>query len=732
MKVQTKIALLLTMLGLVFGGALVGFAAFQRRNIDSLREKRQESLVRSFSSLLDSRRSNIDLLVDYYAVSNLTVAAIEDDDRSQLKAELDDLTLERYESQAVWVYDARGTLFFSHHTLYGDVSLPIERLIPVLDANAPFTFFIQTEPGLLEITGSTVRRASEPANAERAGYLFAGRLWDQTAIKDLSTISNKRLELVASPTDAAPAPLGSARATWPLRGWNGDPVAYLVATQVDDLTQQFVQFSSQSLAALVGFAIVVVVMLSVFLVRWVGDPLRNISVSLKTENLRPIQALLNDRSEFGTFARLIQQFFVQREKLIDEIDERRHTEAALRDSEQRLVHSQKMEAIGRLAGGIAHDFNNLLTAILGYADLLRDRLEHDPAGRQSAELIRKAGEQAAALTRQLLAFSRKQILQPRVFDLHVMVTEMHKLLERVIGEHIRLERALGAGRSRIRADPGQIEQVIMNLCVNARDAMPRGGTLRITTENCKVTSLGELGDGSEGSLTPGDYVVLAVADTGVGMDDATAARIFDPFFTTKGPGKGTGLGLATVYGIVQQTGGTIRVETAPDFGTVFRVYLPVENAPVDPIPEAPVRLAPSRHNETVVVVEDDPIVREFVCTVLSERGYEVLCAPTGAEAIEMISRRSGPIDLVVTDVVMPVMSGQDLVRRLATLLPNTKVLYVSGYSDNEISDQGVLDPRIELLQKPFSPEELLRKVQEVLSSPRVARIPELAVSSTES
>jgi CheY-like chemotaxis protein len=327
-------------------------------------------------------------------------------------------------------------------------------------------------------------------------------------------------------------------------------------------------------------------------------------------------------------------------------------------------------------------------------------------------LIRKAGEQAAALTRQLLAFSRKQILQPKVIDLNALVVEMEKLLRRVIGERFDLQSHPDAENGRVRADPSQLEQVVLNLGVNARDAMPRGGKLIIRTENMRLdrTTAPQIAV----SLKPGDYVVLSVTDTGAGMDEATKTHIFEPFFTTKGPGKGTGLGLAMVYGIVRQTGGGISVESELGQGSTFRIYLPRESAPVDFSRTSLTPVEKSDNFETILVVEDEDIVRELVCEVLEEQGYLVLCARDGIEALNLAEGYDGPIHLLLTDVIMPHMNGHELAGKLSRLRLDMKVLYVSGYSDNDIGNHGTLDPRYELLEKPFTPQTLARKIREVI------------------
>ncbi|HYM82402.1 MAG TPA: response regulator [Candidatus Limnocylindria bacterium] len=379
--------------------------------------------------------------------------------------------------------------------------------------------------------------------------------------------------------------------------------------------------------------------------------------------------------------------------------------------EEQFRHAQKMEAVGRLAGGVAHDFNNLLTAILGYSELLLEQLKDQPTVRLDVEEIRKASERAAGLTGQLLAFSRRQVLAPRVLDLNETVAGMGEMIRRLIGEDVELSVTLAPDLGNTRADPGQIEQVILNLVVNARDAMLNGGQLMIETSN---TELDENYARRHTGSIPGPYVMLAVSDTGTGMDAETMSHLFEPFFTTKEVTKGTGLGLSTVYGIVKQSGGTIWVYSEPAHGSTFKVYLPrVEES----IERRAVSAAPAespRGTETVLLVEDEETVRALVRDVLGRRGYQVLEARDGQEALAL-GELLAPVELMITDVVMPGISGSDLAATLTTRFPNLKVLFISGYTDRGIVHQGQLDPRTPFLQKPFTPEALLRKVREVLN-----------------
>jgi two-component system cell cycle sensor histidine kinase/response regulator CckA len=381
--------------------------------------------------------------------------------------------------------------------------------------------------------------------------------------------------------------------------------------------------------------------------------------------------------------------------------------------QQQLLQSQKMEAVGRLAGGIAHDFNNLLTVITSYSDLLLEDLGKDDPKRDDVEQVLKAANGAASLTRQLLAFSRQQVLAPRVLNLNAVVEGLQKILRRVIGEDIELATALAPDLGAVKADVGQLEQVLMNLTVNARDAMPTGGKLTVETGNVEHDP--DYAREREAAAVS-RFVMLAVTDTGVGMDEATKARIFEPFFTTKEAGKGTGLGLATVYGIVNQSGGFIWVYSEPGNGTSFKIYLPRIDAPVEGVKAAGGISAP-RGTETVLLVEDAAAVRAVAKQVLERQGYTVLEAPDGEVALHVAQKHRGPIHLLLTDVVMPVLSGRRLAEQLARVRPDMKVLYASGYTDDSVVRHGIIESGTAYLQKPFTPDSLARKVREVLDAP---------------
>jgi signal transduction histidine kinase/ActR/RegA family two-component response regulator len=389
---------------------------------------------------------------------------------------------------------------------------------------------------------------------------------------------------------------------------------------------------------------------------------------------------------------------------------------ARKELEAQFRQAQKMEAVGRLAGGVAHDFNNLLMVITIHAELARAELDAKHPAAADLEEIGRATTRAAALTRQLLAFSRKQILTPHVLDLNAVVAGLEPMLHRLIGEDIAVVTRLAPELGLVLADPGQLEQVLVNLAVNARDAMPHGGTLTIATTN---TELGERVRGYPAAVVPGSYVTLTVTDTGCGMSPEVQGRIFEPFYTTKPIGEGSGLGLSTVYGIVQQSGGHIGVESAPGRGTTFRLYLPrIAQEAETPRPGAAAITERLRGTETVLLVEDEEAVRRLARRVLERQGYTVLEARNGRDAVALVATHERPIDLVLTDMVMPEMSARALVEELAAARPTLRVLYMSGYTDDEILRRGLLGPDTSLLSKPFTADALAEAVRAALEAPR--------------
>jgi len=412
------------------------------------------------------------------------------------------------------------------------------------------------------------------------------------------------------------------------------------------------------------------------------------------------------------------RFEVESQAKVLRMGERSLRVTALRDIskrkrlEEQLHQSQRLESVGRLAGGVAHDFNNLLTVILSLSQMLHERapLAQDKDDLQQIQL---AAERAAALTQQLLAFARRRIVEPKVIDLNKLVSDIDRMLQRLLGEHIALVTVCGPGLGAVRVDPGQLEQVIVNLAVNARDAMPAGGTLTIETQN---VVLGSDYVSSHPEVTPGEYVMVAVSDTGSGMDSATLARIFEPFFTTKSPNRGSGLGLATSYGIVKQSGGQLWVYSEPGRGTTFKVYLPRVYEALSHA-QLKVPVVPSRGRETLLLVEDDDMVRRVAARALTQSGYLVIEVATPSEAQREFARLGGNVGALITDVVLPEMSGRDLAQLLRKQMPGLRVLYTSGYTENTIVHQGVVDADVDFLAKPYVSAELTRRVREVLDRP---------------
>jgi two-component system cell cycle sensor histidine kinase/response regulator CckA len=400
---------------------------------------------------------------------------------------------------------------------------------------------------------------------------------------------------------------------------------------------------------------------------------------------------------------------------IRDVSRTKAAEEALRTSEERLRHAQRMEAVGRLAGGIAHSFNNLLAAISFQCELLCDSLEEGDERRGNVEEIQTAGDRAAALARQLLAFGRKQVLQPRVLGVDPILRDMEPMLRRLLGENIRLTLRFEDQKGTVFADFGQLEQVILNLAVNARDAMPDGGELRLST---RLTQVAEA-EQEAFDLPAGEYVELSVADTGTGMPPEVQERLFEPFFTTKARGEGTGLGLATVHGIVHQSGGHIRAESEPGAGTRFIILLPRSGDEGEAVQRRPIRPERRRRgSEVVLLVEDEDNIREPAVEILESRGYRVLSAADASQALALAERHDGPIHILVTDVVMPGRSGNWLAEQLTARRPEVRVLYMSGYPEDSITHHGVLSPTQNFLQKPFPPGQFLEKVREVLESAR--------------
>ena len=713
MKVQTKILLLLLLVVLTFIGGLTLVRWNASRRFKTIADQRAVERSRIFDEFLAERGDQLAAIVDDSTNWDDLVRAIKADDHAWAEANIPLDTLTEKNFNALWIYKPDLTLFHSKNNRYTDAlrdaPLPREALEKLFAARDVSHFFVPTSEGWMELRGATIHPSRDRyRETPPQGYFLAGRFWIDENIRRMSLFTGYIIRIVptneAVPDRTSAEEQGLITFARTLKGWDGRAVAQIQVEHDSPLIREFNRAERNLFIGLLVFAAALFLLLATSLIRWVRRPLHLISANLEKQRPEGLAPLAQQPHEFGRLAQLILKF--------------RETVETLHQAEEQLRHSQKLEAVGRLAGGIAHDFNNLLTAIIGYSELIEKRNGGDT--REHAQLIRKAGEQAAALTRQLLAFSRKQLLEPRVLDLNALVSDMEKLLQRVIGEGIRIAIESKAAHARVCADPNQLEQVLLNLAVNARDAMPGGGTLHIATADVALTLDEIAARGIE--VEPGDYVALVVSDTGSGMDEETRSRIFEPFFTTKGPGKGTGLGLATVYGIVKQSGGGITVDSSPDKGTTFSIFLPATTSALD-VEESPSESADNRGSETVLVVEDEEVVRQLICAVLSEAGYNVLCADSGRQALELGRDYKQRIDLLVTDIVMPDMHGPTLAREISPLQPDMKLLFVSGYSDSDISDQGV-PAGLEVLQKPFTQESLAGKVRQILDNGTHAYLPE--------
>ena len=740
MRVRLTILLLLGVIAASFTFGLLTVRRIERQKFAQLAQERDKERDKEWRkntkawqenarAFLKRQGDSLANMAKELAAIDGAVPAILDDNQEWARRNWGEADLKKFAAQALWVCQRDGSPFFGYQIIAPGETIPlppppVEMQKLFGDQRRCHFYFRLTSggsaaPRFMDVRGERIHPALDfDGTAPAEGYFFAGRLLDETAVQEMALLSEQdRIELLGEGPVPTPAPPEKGRPTMtysqPLQDWKGLTIGHLVLSNRSSGSDTPDGRAEDVFRLVLSGSLALLAILYLVLVYAIQRPLGLLVRGLHTRDMAAIAPLERRQSEFGELSRLIHRFYDQGEELIRETRERASTQEALRHTEEMLLHSQKMDAIGRLAGGVAHDFNNLLTAIIGYADLLTRRLKDDPAGRQDAQVIHQAGEQAAGLTRQLLAFSRKQLLQPKVIDLNHVVTSLHKMLQRIIGEHIEIRTEPAAQLWRVRADAGQIEQVIVNLGVNARDAMPRGGRLTLRTVNVTLAQ-----DSEEAQLKVGNYVALEVSDTGEGMDAATRSRIFEPFFTTKGPGKGTGLGLSTVYGIVRQSGGGVIVQSERGAGTTFRILLPREDAALDfaeAAPFAPVSLARA---ERILFVEDDELVRELVSLVLREHGYELLTAQNGREAIRLAEQHGAAIDLLISDVVMPEMNGAEVAQRVHSLAPGAKVLFVSGYSEADMSDQGLGVLAFEILQKPFRPDDLARKVREVLDSAR--------------
>jgi signal transduction histidine kinase/CheY-like chemotaxis protein len=633
-----------------------------------------------------------------------------------------DTGLETFHVDQVWVYGLSNALVYSvRQTAEADLvkgellDAPEGGLAKFFPGENRFChFFMRTAAGLMEIRGATIHPT---ADAERRtaprGYFLVGRLWNEAYLAEISSyLRHGAIELsesgrVEGAREFSRFEDGAVHMIRLLPGWDGKPVARMDARFAVEFMKPLERIQAQYFYFHLVFSAALLLILFAAIFFWVTKPIGRLSDALVESSPAPLKPIEKERTELGQLARLIRQFFEQKEELVRQFEERKRME-------QQLVQLQKMESIGRLAGGIAHDFNNILTIILGYTELRLEQLPPDDPVRRDLEEIHASARRAADLTQQLLAFSRRQLISMAPVDLAQLLRGTAAMLRRLIGEHIEIITELAPDAGLVNIDAVQFEHVIINITVNARDAMPAGGTFTIRASRA---TLGADFFRGEAEARPGEYALLSFTDTGVGMTDEVKAHLFEPFFTTKERGRGTGLGLATSYGIVKQMGGFIKAEGTPGKGSTFRIYLPLVSeaaaASARETKSAPVPAA--KGTETVLLVEDELPVRQLASRILREKGYRVLEARDGEEGLAVAGENRGRrIDLLLTDVVMPRMSGKELARQIKASFPDIKVIFMSGYIGDAASQSGLLEEGTQFIPKPFPPQALQTKVREVL------------------
>ncbi|MHA3769902.1 ATP-binding protein [Verrucomicrobiota bacterium sgz303538] len=720
MSVRRKLFFLLGAVVLVFAAALFWLWTLDRDQFATVERDRLNEQKQSFERFLQYRGGSLETSVNDYTSRDDMVSAIKNNDRAWVDARFGSNAPGKPLAHAFWVYRPDKTLFFSRNGIYatGLEEVPIARaqFDQLFSKEKSAHFFAKTSAGILEVRGAPVYASRDTQRTGApAGYFFAGRLWNDEELKEMSLLSGTNLSMVdlGYTANGLMLPHGAVAFTYPLSGVDGKPVGRVLVRYDAPLIEEANATRWRIWAWSILFTVTLVGALVFALRRWLWNPMNRLLQSLRGEDPTLVEKLNGDRTEVGELARFIRTFFEQRDALLREIRDRRQEEKALLEKEEQLLQS-KMEAIGRLTGGIAHDFSNLFTVIIGYAGLLRERwAKRDTVSREDLDRILRAGDRAAALTRQLLAFSRKQMLHPQGIDLNDIVHKMEPVLRRITGEHIELRVSTEASQGGVHADRAQIEQVVLHLAGNARDAMPDGGILTISTTN---TLIPEPVQRNGMNLPAGTYVTLEVTDTGTGMDEGTRERIFEPFFTTKPSGQGAGLGLASVFGIVQQSCGAIALTTAPGKGTSFLVHLPLVAEP-EIMPELPRDVSPDFESaapgNTILVIEPDDVVRELVCFVLQDQGYQVLSASDTDAARRIAEENREDIRLLLAEGVLPNSSGVEIAQELRQIHPGMEVLFIGGYADGAI-EPTLLDADANVLEKPFTPRALLNHVSELI------------------
>ncbi len=721
LSAKKTIIFLLLMIGLLFSITGYVFWRIELKHIIKLHQAREGEEARSFQNYLAIINEPQRLLTYDYSYWDDMMEFVASRDASWARENIE-TALNTFKVDVVWVLDKEFNTIYSVSTglngSYESMDIPVEAQNSV--AKNWFNHFHVLSPrGLLEISAAPIQPSSDnPRMTPPAGYFITGRSWDETRLRSISELTGREMKIeqrrMAAETDEnhlAEIQAGIMVFDVDLYDLNSQSIAKFIVTEKTDIFRQSLASLKREMSRYILFVIFMILMIVFSTIYLIYKPLQKITDSLTNEEPSRLEGLRHQRHEFGALARLVIQSFKHREELSDEIAKQKQSEAARKQLEEQFRQAQKMESVGRLAGGVAHDFNNMLQAISGNIELA---MHYAAPGSELSKFLFDAhhsADRAADLTRQLLAFARKQMISPKILNLSETVGSMVKMLGRLLGEEISLTWKPDSDLWLVRIDPSQIDQILVNLCVNARDAI--GGVGEVSVELGNVV-LDETFRSQHTGSVPGEYVLLTVTDNGSGMTQETLERLYEPFYTTKEVGKGTGLGLATVYGIVKQNEGFIDVESDLGKGSSFTIYFPRCSGEPTETKDKDEQQINAGKNKTVLLVEDEPEILTIVESMLQWLGYKVLATGSPDIALQIATKMTGEIHLLITDVIMPVMNGRELARQIKLIKPDIKCLYVSGHTADVIGEKGVLDEDTNFLQKPFALVNLAAKAREAL------------------
>lgn len=679
MRLQLKLMFLLLAIVAIFVATSLGLYYEQNRNVDLMLQNRERETGALFEKIIELKGNSLLTLACDYTYWDEMVNFVHAPDEQWLKENVE-TALGTFNAQAVWIYDtdARQVCFVADDDDHGWLrEILNDELRGHLFRNGPFEhFFVKNRAGLVEIRGATIHPTDDVQRQTPAhGYFFTGRLWNESYLDGIAKVLGGQIDILGhaqGTTDNRGQ--GVMQLFHPLSDHTGKPLAVIRLTTVSPLVRQFVDAVIRNFATAIGLALAVLLALSAALVRWVSVPLGRISAALATSDGQKVAALLSDRAEFGNIARLVGRSLEQQAELRREIEQRIAAEEEKARLEDQLMQSEKIQAIGRLAGGIAHDFNNIMQGILGYSSMLLSTADPDSFQFKALSIIQEAAERAASLTQRLLGFARKGKYRIAEVDIHREIQKVTELIRQTLDRNVRITFDLRAASPVVKGDPSQMHQVLLNLAVNARDAMPSGGTLSFTTD---LLTLDADYCTKHIDCAPGAYLLIQVADTGMGMTADVQKHLFEPFFTTKVGG--TGMGLPMIHGIVKNHGGSIIVYSEPGHGTVFKIYLPVANENLAQQQELATP-APVSGSGTIMVIDDEKNVLENCADMLRSLGYRPVTFERGRDAIEYLRTTTDKIKLVLLDLIMPEMDGLETFTKLRELRPAIDVMVLSGFS----------------------------------------------------